>query len=93
MLGSGYSLTLSWIKDMPKAGSSLNIDISSLIGKIFYAWLFHMLFPVWTSLLVYEKEMNLRTMMKMQGLGDLPYWAINYMCAGGGGAIRSRRGK
>ena len=36
--------------------------------------MFQLLFPVWTSLLVYEKEMNLRTMMKMQGLGDGSYW-------------------
>ena len=30
-------------------------------------------------MLVYEKEMDLRTMMKMQGLGDLSYWTINYL--------------
>lgn len=28
--------------------------------------------------LVYEKEMRLRTIMKMHGLGDVPYWIIQY---------------
>lgn len=28
--------------------------------------------------LVYEKENNLRIMMKMHGLGDGPYWLITY---------------
>lgn len=30
------------------------------------------------SSLVYEKEQNLRIMMKMHGLGDGPYWMITY---------------
>lgn len=29
--------------------------------------------------LVYEKQHKLRTMMKMHGLGDGPYWIIYYM--------------
>lgn len=28
--------------------------------------------------LVYEKQQNLRIMMKMHGLGDAPYWMISY---------------
>ena len=28
--------------------------------------------------LVYEKQQNLRIMMKMHGLGDGPYWMISY---------------
>jgi hypothetical protein len=31
------------------------------------------------SSLVYEKEKNLRTMMKMHGLTDLPYWIVMYL--------------
>ena len=29
--------------------------------------------------LVYEKQHKLRTMMKMHGLGDGPYWIIYYL--------------
>lgn len=29
--------------------------------------------------LIYEKQHKLRTMMKMHGLGDGPYWIIYYM--------------
>lgn len=28
--------------------------------------------------LVYERQKKLRIMMKMHGLGDLPYWTISY---------------
>lgn len=28
--------------------------------------------------IVYEKQKKLRIMMKMHGLGDLPYWTISY---------------
>jgi hypothetical protein len=33
---------------------------------------------VMLTYLVYEKQHKLRTMMKMHGLGDGPYWIINY---------------
>jgi hypothetical protein len=28
--------------------------------------------------IVYERQKKLRIMMKMHGLGDLPYWTISY---------------
>jgi hypothetical protein len=34
---------------------------------------------VMLTYLVYEKQHKLRTMMKMHGLGDGPYWIIYYM--------------
>lgn len=33
---------------------------------------------VFTASLVYEKEKNLRMMMRMHGLGDGAYWLISY---------------
>ena len=33
-----YRAPLMWIRDQPQIGFVLNIDISSLIGKIFYVW-------------------------------------------------------
>lgn len=62
------------LRDMPKDGSQLSLDFSSLLGPLFYTWLSQMLLPVMVGLLVYEKEKNLRVMMKMQGLADPSYW-------------------
>uniref|UniRef100_A0A0A9GPZ4 Uncharacterized protein n=1 Tax=Arundo donax TaxID=35708 RepID=A0A0A9GPZ4_ARUDO len=38
-----------------------------------------MLCMVMLTYLVYEKQHKFRTMMKMHGLGDRPYWIIYYM--------------
>ena len=48
------------------------------IGTLFYTWLLQLLLPVMLATLVAEKEGRLRTMMKMHGLGDGAYWAIQY---------------
>jgi hypothetical protein len=37
-----------------------------------------LLLQVILSNLVYEKQQKLRTMMKMHGLRDMPYWIITY---------------
>lgn len=67
-----------FLRDQPKDGTALAVDFSSFLGPLFYTWLSQMLLPVMVGLLVYEKEKNLRSMMKMQGLGDASYWIINY---------------
>jgi len=72
------AMRLKYLRDMPKAGSQLSLDFASLLGPLFYTWLSQLLLPVMTGMLVYEKERNLRTMMKMQGLGNGAYWLINY---------------
>jgi len=115
---------LLYVKDFPKAASSLNLDFSSLLGPLFYMWILQLLFPVRQhsnstcsllclsvgeaaeslsrivqtvqcsqcstvecfplplcevsmASLVYEKEKNLRMMMRMHGLGDGAYWLIS----------------
>ena len=45
-----------------------------ILGNI---WLL-LLIQVILTALVYEKQYNLRIMMKMHGLGDGPYWLISY---------------
>ena len=74
----GASLPLLFVKDMPKPGTRLRLDFSSLLGPLFYMWVWQMLYPVLLASLVYEKEKNLRTMMRMHGLTDLPYWIVMY---------------
>ena len=43
-----------------------------------YSQSFTFLMQVVLTSLVYEKQQNLRIMMKMHGLGDGPYWLISY---------------
>ncbi|GIL45991.1 hypothetical protein Vafri_3095 [Volvox africanus] len=64
---------------MPKRASKLKLDLSALLGPLFYTWVVQMLMPTFLQLLVYEKEKRLRMMMKMHGLGDGAYWLITYL--------------
>nr|XP_048329625.1 ABC transporter A family member 7-like isoform X1 [Ziziphus jujuba var. spinosa] len=76
--GPGTQMQFDFIKEMPKAGTKTRLDLSSLLGTLFFTWVVIQLFPVVLSALVYEKEQKLRIMMKMHGLGDGPYWMISY---------------
>ncbi|VAI77752.1 unnamed protein product [Triticum turgidum subsp. durum] len=76
--GSGIKMLLEFTKEMPKQATRLTIDFSSLIGPLFFEWVVALLFPVMLTYLVYEKQHKLRTMMKMHGLGNGPYWIIYY---------------
>ncbi|KAJ8764066.1 hypothetical protein K2173_004960 [Erythroxylum novogranatense] len=77
--GPGAQILLELIKGMYQPVANGNIDIASLLGTIFFTWVVLQLFPVVMTSLVYEKQQNLRIMMKMHGLGDGPYWLITYM--------------
>ncbi|KAK7836980.1 abc transporter a family member 8 [Quercus suber] len=76
--GSGTNILFESVKEMPKPGTKLRLDLSSLLGTLFFTWVILQLFPVILTSLVYEKEQRLRIMMKMHGLGDGPYWMISY---------------
>lgn len=71
--------SLRYLRDMPTQNSVIALDVGTFLGPLFYSWLSQMLLPVIVGLLVYEKEKNLRTMMKIQGLGDSAYIIVNYM--------------
>lgn len=77
-LGPTVELPLLFVKEMPKVGTQLRLDFSSIIGPLFYMWILGFLFPVVLTALVYEKQYHLRMMMKMHGLGDSAYWVITY---------------
>lgn len=77
-LGPQYSAPLLGVMSTPKPSGRLTLDFNALLGPIFYTWLLQLLLPVMLVGLVYEKERGLRSMMKMHGLGDGAYWAIQY---------------
>ena len=74
-----YSAGMAGIKEMPRSASFLALDIGSAMGPFFCTLAFHVLFPTLVVALVYEKEMRLRVMMRMMGLGTTAYWTINYL--------------
>ncbi|KAL8123535.1 hypothetical protein AgCh_011491 [Apium graveolens] len=78
LLGPAANMLFDFVKEMPKPETELNFDFASLLGPLFFTWVILQLFPVVLTSLVYEKEQNLRIMMKMHGLGDGPYWMITY---------------
>ncbi|KAL6559475.1 hypothetical protein OROGR_004592 [Orobanche gracilis] len=78
LLGPTTKMLFEFVKEMPKPGTSVRLDLSSLLGPLFFTWVIVQLFPIVLISLVYEKEHRLRIMMKMHGLGDGPYWMISY---------------
>ncbi|KAH9623722.1 hypothetical protein KSS87_006304 [Heliosperma pusillum] len=78
LLGPNAKMLLEYVKEMPKPGTQLSLDISSLLSAQFFTYVIIALFPVVLTALVYEKQQRLRIMMKMHGLGDGPYWTISY---------------
>ncbi|KAM0858329.1 hypothetical protein ACQ4PT_047885 [Festuca glaucescens] len=78
LLGPGAEMLLKFIKEMPKHSTRQAFEFSTAVGPLFFEWVVALLFPVMLTYLVYEKQHKLRTMMKMHGLGDGPYWIINY---------------
>ncbi|KAF7084339.1 LOW QUALITY PROTEIN: hypothetical protein CFC21_087988 [Triticum aestivum] len=79
LIGNGLKISFDFVKEMPRAGRSWSTyDLTSIIGPLPYVLTIQLLFPVILTNIVYEKQKKLRIMMKMHGLGDLPYWTISY---------------
>lgn len=78
LLGPSTQMLFDFVKEMPKPETEIRLDFSSLLGPLFFTWVILQLFPIVLTALVYEKQQNLRIMMKMHGLGDGPYWMISY---------------
>nr|GEV78910.1 ABC transporter A family member 7 [Tanacetum cinerariifolium] len=76
--GRSTQMLFDFVKEMPKPETEIRLDFSSLLGPLFFTWVILQLFPIVLTALVYEKQQNLRIMMKMHGLGDGPYWMISY---------------
>ncbi|CAI5478818.1 unnamed protein product [Closterium sp. Yama58-4] len=78
LLNPNATIPLLYLKDFPRPQDSVGLDSATLLGPLFYLWMLQLLYPAFTSSLVYEKEKNLRMMMRMHGLKDGPYWLISY---------------
>ncbi|KAL9243222.1 hypothetical protein vseg_017135 [Gypsophila vaccaria] len=76
--GTGPMILVDFIKDMPTHNYLSTPNIVALMSTLFFIWIVVWLFPVMLQALVYEKQHNLRMMMKMHGLGDGAYWSISY---------------
>ncbi|KAF3671214.1 ABC transporter A family member 8, partial [Capsicum annuum] len=73
-------MVLDFVAEMPIPGGYIRPrDISTFLNILFFTWVILQVFPVILSSLVYEKQRKLRIMMKMHGLGDVPYWMITYL--------------
>ena len=46
LVGPGTEIPFEFVKEMPKAGSKLRLDLSSLLGTLFFTWVVLQLFPV-----------------------------------------------
>ncbi|RZC53148.1 hypothetical protein C5167_011995 [Papaver somniferum] len=81
--GTFIKMLLDFVEGMPMPPQNdLAGGLDSFIGgslPLFFTWVILQLFPVIVTTLVYEKQQNLRMMMKMHGLGDGPYWMITYL--------------
>jgi hypothetical protein len=44
--GTGVDMLLEFVKDMPKVGTSFQLDLSSLLSVLFFTWIIELLFPV-----------------------------------------------
>jgi len=81
-MGAGpeeYTSAMLGLKEMPKIGDKLSLDIGGSLGPFFFTIAMFLLFPAVVTAMVYEKEMKLRVMMRMMGLGTSAYWLINYL--------------
>ncbi|GMH31525.1 hypothetical protein Nepgr_033368 [Nepenthes gracilis] len=74
--GPGTNMLLEFIKDMPKHNFPMSPDLS--IFQLFASLAFTLQLQIAAKALVYEKQRNIRIMMKMHGLGDRPYWTVTY---------------
>lgn len=44
--GTWVEIPLEYVKDMPKVGTSFQLDLSSLLSALFFTWIIELLFPV-----------------------------------------------
>lgn len=44
--GSGVDMLFEYVKEMPKVGTQLKFDLSSILGALFFTWIVELLFPV-----------------------------------------------
>eukprot|EP01130_Rhizamoeba_saxonica_P016314 TRINITY_DN7523_c0_g1_i1.p1 TRINITY_DN7523_c0_g1~~TRINITY_DN7523_c0_g1_i1.p1 ORF type:complete len:975 (-),score=216.56 TRINITY_DN7523_c0_g1_i1:41-2965(-) len=78
LVNSAGDLLFSGTKNYPSGRSENTFDLVSLISSALLIYVFQLLFPVFITALVYEKENSLREIMKMMGLDIKVYWVVTY---------------
>jgi ABC-type multidrug transport system ATPase subunit len=72
-------LKFTGVKTFPSyTWSAASLDIIAAAGPFLYVFIFQLLMPVVLGSIVYEKEHNLREVMKMMGLKQRVYWIVTY---------------
>lgn len=51
--GPGTNILFESVKEMPKPGTKLRLDLSSLLGTLFFTWVILQLFPVSISIVLH----------------------------------------
>jgi len=69
----------SGLRLFPQREDSLEFDLISLAGPFFYTIILHLLFPVFVSNLVSEKENRVRELGFMMGLKGSVYYVVHYL--------------
>nr|CAB3449317.1 unnamed protein product [Digitaria exilis] len=75
ILNEGGSVDIPNFAQVPRLA---NMDSCLLYGLWSFSFRTELVLQVILTNLVYERQKKLRIMMKMHGLGDLPYWTISY---------------
>ena len=44
--GTSVEMLLEYVKDMPKVGTSFQLDLSSLLSALFFTWIIELHFPL-----------------------------------------------
>lgn len=53
--GPGVISMFEFVKEMPKSGTELKFDFSSILGGLFFTWIIEMLFPVSFNVIILSK--------------------------------------
>jgi len=77
----GATFTFRGAQGFPTPRTKNEFDLQSLIGPTLYIYMFQLLFPVFLTNIVAEKEQGLREIMRMQGLRMSTYFVVTYLFA------------
>lgn len=73
-----YRALLLGLQELPKPNTHRNLELSTIAAILLFTWVVQLLLPLMLVQVVYEKEQQLRIMVKMHGLGTAAYWIVTY---------------
>eukprot|EP01104_Vermistella_antarctica_P000233 TRINITY_DN1027_c0_g1_i1.p1 TRINITY_DN1027_c0_g1~~TRINITY_DN1027_c0_g1_i1.p1 ORF type:complete len:919 (+),score=265.13 TRINITY_DN1027_c0_g1_i1:431-3187(+) len=75
---SNIVVGLTSLRLFPTKDDFVTFDIKSAVGPLVYLIILHQLFPVFLTIIVYEKEKGLRQLQRMMGMHMSSYWMTMY---------------